>query len=162
VTDRARIIVTGARLWIDRRTVREALFAVAREAGGLHHILLVHGDCPATDRNTPGADQLAAHWAADNHSYGVRAEPHPADWDHCTPDCPPRHRVRKRPGDTVHPGLLDDFCPGAGPRRNAEMVDLGAEKMLAFPLPSSRGTWNAIRLAKAAGIPVRQYPVGAR
>ena len=157
MSDRVRIIETGSRLWVDRQTLREALFAVAREAGGLHRVLLVHGDCPATDSKTPGADQLAAKWAADNHGHGVRTEPHPANWDSCTWSCPRSHRIRKKPGDTVHPGLLDDYCPGAGPRRNAEMVNLGAFRLLAFPLPSSRGTWNAVGLARAAGIVVRQY-----
>lgn len=44
-----------------------------------------------------------------------------------------------------------------GPERNARMVELGADICLAFPLPSSRGTNNCIRLAREAGIPVRSY-----
>ena len=44
-----------------------------------------------------------------------------------------------------------------GPKRNAHMVSLGADVCLAFPLPSSRGTRNCMRLAREAGIPVRVY-----
>lgn len=52
------------------------------------------------------------------------------------------------------------FGPGGrvlGPERNARMVALGADLCLAFPLPSSRGTRNCMRLAREAGIPVRIY-----
>ena len=44
-----------------------------------------------------------------------------------------------------------------GPERNAHMVSLGADLCLAFPLPSSRGTRNCMRLAREAGIPVYVY-----
>ena len=44
-----------------------------------------------------------------------------------------------------------------GPERNAHMVALGADLCLAFPLPSSRGTRNCMRLAREAGIPVRVF-----
>lgn len=43
----------------------------------------------------------------------------------------------------------------AGPLRNQSMVDLGADVCIAFPLPGSRGTWDCVNRAKAAGIPVR-------
>jgi YspA, cpYpsA-related SLOG family len=45
----------------------------------------------------------------------------------------------------------------AGPRRNQEMVDLGADICLAFPLPESRGTRHCMEAANRAGIPVRVY-----
>jgi hypothetical protein len=35
------------------------------------------------------------------------------------------------------------------------MVAAGADVMLAFPTTGSRGTWSAVRLARAAGIEVR-------
>lgn len=47
-----------------------------------------------------------------------------------------------------------------GPERNARMVALGADLCLAFPLPSSRGTKNCMRLAREAGIAVRVYSPG--
>jgi hypothetical protein len=47
----------------------------------------------------------------------------------------------------------------AGPIRNSEMVKLGADLCLAFPAPSSRGTWDCIRKAVDAGIPTHIYPL---
>lgn len=51
-----------------------------------------------------------------------------------------------------HPADWDKYGKAAGPRRNQEMVDLGADVCLAFPLPDSRGTWDAIKRAMAADI----------
>jgi hypothetical protein len=42
----------------------------------------------------------------------------------------------------------------AGPLRNQAMVDAGQDLCIAFPLPDSRGTWDAVRKAIDAGIPV--------
>lgn len=42
----------------------------------------------------------------------------------------------------------------AGLVRNQLMVDLGADICLAFPLPGSRGTWDCMGRAEAAGIKV--------
>lgn len=73
-----------------------------------------------------GADSLADSAAR---QLGMRVERHPADWQ-------------------LH-------GKSAGHRRNAEMVQLGADLTLAFPLGESRGTRGAMRLAREAGIPVR-------
>lgn len=54
-----------------------------------------------------------------------------------------------------HPAEMGPDGHVLGPKRNAYMVSLGADMCLAFPLPSSRGTYNCIRLAREAGIPVR-------
>lgn len=78
-----------------------------------------------------GADQIASEiWD----SWGYWVEPHPAEMG------PDGHVL--------------------GPQRNAEMVALGADVCLAFPLPQSRGTRNCMRLAREAGIPVRVYSPG--
>ncbi len=75
-----------------------------------------------------GADRLAEEaWE----SWGGPVERHPADWD--------RHGK------------------AAGPRRNQEMVDLGADICLAFPLPGSRGTRHCMAAAERAGIPVQVF-----
>ena len=80
-----------------------------------------------------GADGIAAHiWR----SWGLPVEGHPAEM-----------------GPNGH--VL-------GPKRNAHMVSLGADLCLAFPLPSSRGTKNCVRLAREAGIPVRVYAQAER
>ncbi|MBM4469839.1 DUF2493 domain-containing protein [Rhodococcus hoagii] len=81
------------------------------------------------DCHLGGADAIAAEiWA----KQGFPVEPHPAKRD------PVTGRV-------------------LGPQRNAKMVALGADICLAFPLPSSRGTRNCIRLAREAGIPTRIF-----
>ena len=56
-----------------------------------------------------------------------------------------------------HPAERDASGRILGPQRNARMVGLGAVECLAFPLPSSRGTRNCMRLAREAGIPVRVF-----
>lgn len=43
----------------------------------------------------------------------------------------------------------------AGPIRNREMAQAGADLCLAFPLGESRGTWNCVNECKKAGIPVK-------
>ncbi|WP_079045252.1 MULTISPECIES: DUF2493 domain-containing protein [unclassified Streptomyces] len=43
----------------------------------------------------------------------------------------------------------------AGPIRNREMAQAGADLCLAFPLGKSYGTWNCVNECKKAGIPVK-------
>ena len=62
-------------------------------------------------------------------------------------------RVERYPADWQNRGNA------AGPERNAKMVQSGASICLAFPTPQSAGTWDCIRRAAGAGIPVRIYPV---
>jgi glutathione S-transferase len=73
-----------------------------------------------------GADAAASAWSR---RFGCELEVWPADWE--------RHGK------------------AAGPRRNAAMVAAGADLVLAFPLGASSGTRGTMRLAVAAGIPVR-------
>jgi hypothetical protein len=106
-------------------------------------ITLVHGAAE-------GADSLAAKlWGIK----GWPIEPHPADWDHCDPTCkhPPRYRRDGTP-----------YCPAAGPRRNLEMIRLGADLCVAFPLGKSIGTQHCMRHARAAGIPVWEWGLGGQ
>lgn len=77
------------------------------------------------------ADRFAAWWADIVH---VPAEPHPADW--------------KTHGKA------------AGPIRNREMAQAGADLCLAFWDGKSRGTLSMITEAVKAGIPVRIVPKG--
>lgn len=52
----------------------------------------------------------------------------------------------------VHRADWDRYGPGAGPIRNQEMVDAGADLLIAFP--GGRGTEDCVRRAEVAGIRV--------
>ena len=80
-----------------------------------------------------GADALAQRAAE---AFGMKTECHPADWK--------AHGKR------------------AGFIRNAEMISLGADLVLAFYKPGAgnRGTDHCARLAEKAGIPVRRVTGG--
>lgn len=46
----------------------------------------------------------------------------------------------------------DRLDKAAGHVRNQEMVDSGLHVVHAFPLPSSRGTWDMVRRSRNAGV----------
>lgn len=93
-------------------------------------IRLIHGDAPGVDRL---ADKIA-------HQKGWEIHPRPAAWD--------------------------TLGRKAGPVRNAEMVaevltwvaDGWTPVCIAFPTKDSIGTWDCIRRASEAGIPVYIQP----
>lgn len=78
-----------------------------------------------------GTDRHVADFVERLNRPGITQEPHPADW--------------KRHGKA------------AGPIRNQQMVDAGADLCLAFILNNSRGATGCARMAEQAGIPVSYY-----
>lgn len=78
----------------------------------------------------PGCDLLVEDIA---YEFGATIERHDAEWSR--------------------------YGSSAGPKRNLHMVSLGADLCLAFPCPKSKGTWDCVRKAAGAGIPVRVYGV---
>lgn len=149
-----RLLVAGSRECRSEEGVFRALNYVvtARLPRPNHPLLVMHGACPE------GVDYFAHAWAvslAEHEFYQVAVDPQPADWDCCTASCRLGHRKQKRPGDMVHPGRLDDYCPSAGPRRNSIMVGRGHDLMLAMPGPGlSMGTRGCMKMAKRAGIEI--------
>lgn len=135
-----RILVTGSRDWDDVATIIAALDE--RSQCGRIPTVVVHGHCPT------GADRIADEWVEAQHDQPfdspVRVERHPADWTRHDEDCPPSHA-----------GLR--VCRRAGFRRNAEMVDIGADVCLAFIKNGSRGASHTARLAEQAGIVTRRF-----
>ncbi|MFF8409010.1 SLOG family protein [Streptomyces omiyaensis] len=131
-----RVLVTGSRDWTDHATINGCLADLPTG----RTLTIVHGACPT------GADAIISTWARARHFLGdpVTEERHPAK-GHPTQDFGP--------------------WPGAGPRRNAYMVSLGADLCLAFigpctsvwcrrPNPHpSHGASGCADLAEAAGIP---------
>lgn len=129
-----RILITGSRKWRDRHSVEAAIRdAVIRSGAPMDQVVIVHG-------GAEGADACADVSAT---AMGLWVEEHLANWRHCVPQC-------------AHDPV--EYCPQAGPRRNQRMVDAGADVCLAFPLADSRGTYDCIRRAHDAGIPVRIEP----
>jgi hypothetical protein len=76
-----------------------------------------------------GADSMCAQIA---HTWGWTIEQHPADWS---------------------------LGKWAGPKRNQEMVDAGAEICLAFIRNNSRGATGTAAMAEAAGIPTVRFVI---
>lgn len=98
--------------------------------------ILVHGNCPSPKwvfdpvleipKIIPeSVDMVAEKWA---NLHGIQTEPHSADWN--------------------------QFGLRAGPMRNQEMINLGAEVVFAFPAGKSIGTRGCIKMAQKANIPV--------
>lgn len=76
-----------------------------------------------------GADSLAGEVAVE---LGIPVEPFPADWA--------------------------KYGRSAGSIRNKEMLDVGKPDMvLAFPTPSSKGTWDMVRRSNAAKVPTKVF-----
>lgn len=125
-----RLIVCGSRHYDDRTTLERELSAILDET---HHrdatLTIVHGACPS------GADAMADRWAVNSkaRSWKVEIERWPAEWG--------------------------EFGKFAGPRRNLQMAQHGADLCLAFWDGQSTGTLDMIRKCIDHGIAVRIVPM---
>jgi len=60
----------------------------------------------------------------------------------------------------TYPAHWDKYGRRAGSIRNQEMLDSGIHLVIAFPGLESRGTWDMVRRAEKAGVPVEVHRVG--
>lgn len=119
-----RVIACGGRDFRDYAAVHRTLDKVYDACGG--EMILIHGGQRTLDRETRqyhGADYLAHEWALARY---VRIEVFPANW----------LKYQRR----------------AGPIRNQEMADAGADIVVAFP--GGAGTAGMVGIAGRASIPV--------
>lgn len=93
--------------------------------------LAEHGAIVVIEGQADGADTAAMAWAMSTEGE-IYLESYPANW-----------RIGKI----------------AGSIRNQQMVNSGADVCLAFPTVDSRGTWDCVRRAEEAGIPVKVFDV---
>lgn len=127
-----RLLITGSREWTDWETIRDAFAELHHHFGT--RVVLVSGHCLPRrefwdgDRPLKSADAICEYWAL---LYGWEVERHPAEWNR--------------------------YGKGAGRRRNAQMVALGAHRCLAFILDGSSGSTDCAAKAEMAKIPVTYY-----
>jgi hypothetical protein len=55
------------------------------------------------------------------------------------------------------PASWEKYGKRAGPMRNERMVEAGADLVLAFPSPEGSGTQHTMKLAREAGIEVKEF-----
>lgn len=137
-----RILVTVSRSFKEWSTMRSALAQVHERHPDA---VLVHGDAPRGDRDAAGI------WRG----MGGDVEVRPAKWSECGWDCPhATHRKVNKAGQ--------EYCPGAGMRRNVALVESAPDLVVAFCDPSSKtkGAFHCADLARDAGIPTLIYREG--
>ena len=126
-----RILVTGCRDWEDGKAVYQALTNAWCEAMKKDHNNMRASQITIVHGNATGADAYARIFAGKMQMF---QEPFPANWQ--------------------------THGKAAGPIRNQEMVNLGADICLAFWDGQSKGTADCIAKAVRAGIPVSITPKG--
>lgn len=119
-----RILITGSRDWNSISDVFRLIETIAHIYNPIE-VTVVHGACPT------GADYMAHQWVGVARTlmpYTIIEEAHPASWK--------------------------EFGRAAGPIRNREMVEMGADICLAFIRNNSKGASMTAKFAEEAGIKV--------
>lgn len=134
-----RVLVTGSREWNDLNLIEQALngaLALLQVPITVQdRVTLIHGAAN-------GLDSMAAQVAG---TRGWKIESYPAKWNEHTAACPEWHTGAST-------------CKMAGHRRNHEMIALGADLVIAFPMGDeasgqSKGTWGCAKAAMKAELP---------
>lgn len=130
-----RLLITGSRDLPDAEIVWLPLFMAIHKH---EQMIVVHGDAP-------GADTFAHEWV----------ELPGQQWNRRPLTAHEKmHRVERLVIEERHPADWTRLGKAAGPVRNQEMVDEGADAVFAFPMPHSKGTLDCMARAWVKGIPV--------
>jgi hypothetical protein len=118
-----RLLVTGSRAWLDRHAIQDALWDWLIDHGHTTNKPLSPLPMLVVGDCPTGADAIAEQlWR----SWGLPVERYVAQWRR--------------------------FGNSAGPKRNQQMVNSGANACIAFPKGASRGTRGCLSMAQRAGI----------
>jgi len=128
-----RLLVTGGRDHPEAEVVWLPLWMLLHRK---HAMIVGHGACET------GADRYAHDWIE------LPGQP----WNREPRRYEPK--VEHLALEERHPADWSQLGKAAGPRRNQEMVDAGADAVFAFPTPASRGTLDCMARAWVRGIPV--------
>ena len=130
-----RLLITGGRDLVDAEIVWMPLFMAIHKH---EQMIVVHGDAP-------GADTFAHEWV----------ELPGQQWNRRPLTTYEKlHRTERLVIEERHPADWLRLGKAAGPLRNQEMVDIGADACFAFPTPASKGTLDCMARAWVKGIPV--------
>jgi len=133
LNDMYRILVTGGRDLPEAEVVWLPLWMLLHRK---RSIVVVDGACPT------GADLYAHEWVT------MPEQP----WNRGRRNYEPK--VEHLALEEEHPAAWSLKGKSAGPLRNQEMVDSGADACFAFPTPKSRGTYDCMARCWCKGIPV--------
>lgn len=128
-----RLLVTGGRDLPEAEVVWMPLWMLMHRK---HAVMVVDGACPT------GADLYTHEWV------GLPGQPWNREHRRYEP------KVEYLALEEEHPADWTGKGKAAGPLRNQEMADLGADACFAFPTPKSRGTYDCMARAWVKGIPI--------
>jgi hypothetical protein len=159
MTNDFRLLVTGSRDW-DRPDIIQEVFRWVEATKPGKHYILIHGMC---DPRHP-RDHVAVPWVRAQHLRpDLRLQLDGADWHADVIATELRWEIERRPADWQR------HRKAAGFRRNADMVNAGADLCAAFlgpcikpgcrePQPhASHGGSHCAGLAEKAGIETRRF-----
>lgn len=142
MSDEYRILVTGGRMQSDRAALTGKLEEVA---AGHDAVVLRHGRC---NPRRPDGAVCDWDWALAQPAE-VRDALAGADWIAHLHALERGWRIEERPAAWLRYGNA------AGSVRNQSMINEGGIRIcIAAPDPASSGTWDCVRRAEKAGIPV--------
>lgn len=156
------VIVTGSKKWKDKKVIFEVLDDTLEELEADGFLMEIHvGDAY-------GADKIAQEWAAEKNERPflvssinrdqigrVKVVVFRARWHQCGSNCGSQFEVHQK---TNKRG--EKYCPSAGMRRNAWMVQNGGHMCIAFILDCSSGATECADMAERAGIKPRRFRQG--